>query len=54
VIAPGLTDTPFFDKGAGSGALEAGDIARAVIYALSQPPSVDVNMVLVRPVAQDL
>lgn len=54
VVAPGLTDTPFFDKGAGSGALEAVDVARAVIYALSQPPSVDVNMMLVRPVAQDL
>lgn len=54
LIAPGLTETPFFDNGAGEGALQAGDIARAVIYALSQPPRVDVNMVLVRPVAQDL
>lgn len=54
LIAPGLTETPFFDNGAGEGALQAGDIARAVIYALSQPPRVDVNMVLVRPVVQDL
>lgn len=54
LIAPGLTETPFFDNGAGEGALQAGDIARAVIYALSQPPRVDVNMVMVRPVVQDL
>lgn len=54
LIAPGMTDTPFFDNGAGSGALQAEDIARAVLYALSQPTHVDVNMVLVRPTAQDL
>lgn len=54
LIAPGLTETPFFDHGAGEGALEAEDIARAVVFALSQPPRVDVNMVLVRPTAQDL
>lgn len=53
LIAPGMVDTPFFDNGAGPDALVAEDIARAVIYALSQPPSVDVNMVLVRPAAQD-
>jgi NADP-dependent 3-hydroxy acid dehydrogenase YdfG len=53
LIAPGMVDTPFFDKGAGPGSLVADDIARAVLYALSQPPSVDVNMVLVRPTAQD-
>jgi NADP-dependent 3-hydroxy acid dehydrogenase YdfG len=54
LIAPGLTDTPFFDRGAGEGSLVADDIARAVVYALSQPPRVDVNLVLVRPTAQDL
>jgi NADP-dependent 3-hydroxy acid dehydrogenase YdfG len=48
-----MVDTPFFDQGAGEGALEADDIARAVMYAVAQPPHVDVNEILVRPVAQD-
>ncbi len=52
LIAPGMVDTPFFDDGADPGSLVPGDIARAVLYALEQPPSVDVNMVLVRPTAQ--
>lgn len=54
LIAPGMVDTPFFDNGAGPGALVADDIARAVIYAIEQPEHVDVNMMLVRPTAQDL
>ncbi len=53
LIAPGMVDTPFFDNGAGPGSLQAEDIARAVIFALEQPESVDVNMMLVRPTAQD-
>jgi NADP-dependent 3-hydroxy acid dehydrogenase YdfG len=52
LIEPGMVDTPFFDNPV-SGALEADDIARAVMYAVSQPPHVDVNEMLVRPVAQD-
>ena len=51
-IEPGMVDTPFFDKRPQSGALEADDIARAVMYAVSQPPHVDVNEILVRPTAQ--
>jgi NADP-dependent 3-hydroxy acid dehydrogenase YdfG len=51
LIEPGMTDTPFFDEPP-QGALEADDIARAAIYALSQPQRVDVNEVLVRPVSQ--
>lgn len=54
LIAPGMVDTPFFDNGAGPGSLVDDDIARAVIYAISQPASVDVNLLLVRPTAQDL
>lgn len=54
LIAPGMTDTPFFDNGAGEGALSAEDIARAVLFALSQPEHVDVNLIVVRPTAQDL
>ena len=52
VIEPGLVDTPFFDNPV-SGALEPEDIARAVIYAVSQPPHVDVNEILIRPVSQE-
>jgi NADP-dependent 3-hydroxy acid dehydrogenase YdfG len=52
LIAPGMVDTPFFDNGAGPGALVADDIARAVIYALDQPERVDVNLMLVRPTSQ--
>ena len=52
VIAPGGTETPFFDDPQ-AGRLEADDVARAVMYAISQPPHVDVNEILVRPTAQD-
>ena len=51
LIEPGQTDTPFFDNRP-SNALEDDDIARAVIYAVSQPPHVDVNEMLIRPTAQ--
>ncbi|HEX8083812.1 MAG TPA: SDR family oxidoreductase [Solirubrobacteraceae bacterium] len=51
-IEPGMVDTPFFERGAGEGALTAEDIARAVMYAVSQPPHVDVNEMLIRPTAQ--
>jgi NADP-dependent 3-hydroxy acid dehydrogenase YdfG len=52
LIEPGMVRTPFFDSPPESGALEAEDIARAVIYAVEQPPRVDVNEILVRPTAQ--
>jgi len=52
LIEPGMVDTPFFDNPV-SDALEPDDIARAVLYAVSQPPHVDVNEILVRPVAQE-
>jgi NADP-dependent 3-hydroxy acid dehydrogenase YdfG len=51
LIEPGMVDTPFFDNKV-SNALEADDIARAVIFALTQPPHVDVNEILVRPIHQ--
>jgi NADP-dependent 3-hydroxy acid dehydrogenase YdfG len=52
VIEPGMVDTPFFDNGAGPGALKPDDIARAVMYAVSQPDHVDVNEILIRPTSQ--
>ena len=52
LIEPGMTDTPFFDNSPGESALRDDDIARAVIYALEQPPHVDVNEILIRPTSQ--
>jgi NADP-dependent 3-hydroxy acid dehydrogenase YdfG len=51
VIEPGAVDTPFFDDRP-TNHLEADDIARAVMFALTQPPHVDVNEILVRPIHQ--
>ncbi|MDQ3850231.1 MAG: short-chain dehydrogenase, partial [Actinomycetota bacterium] len=50
-IEPGMVDTPFFDNPVPD-ALQADDIARVVMLAVSQPPHVDVNEILVRPVSQ--
>jgi NADP-dependent 3-hydroxy acid dehydrogenase YdfG len=52
IVEPGMVDTPFFDNGAGPGALQPEDIARAVMYAVSQPAHVDVNEILIRPTTQ--
>jgi NADP-dependent 3-hydroxy acid dehydrogenase YdfG len=52
-IEPGMVDTPFFDNRPAN-ALEPDDIARAVMFAVSQPPHVDVNEILIRPVSQPL
>jgi NADP-dependent 3-hydroxy acid dehydrogenase YdfG len=52
VVEPGMVDTPFFDNGAGEGALQADDVANAVMYAVGQPPHVDVNEILIRPTSQ--
>jgi NADP-dependent 3-hydroxy acid dehydrogenase YdfG len=51
LIEPGMVDTPFFDDRP-QHALADEDVARAVIYAISQPPHVDVNEILIRPTAQ--
>lgn len=51
LIEPGMVDTPFFESRPAR-ALEADDIARAVIFALTQPEHVDVNEVLIRPTGQ--
>src|SRR3954452_14580542 len=51
LIEPGMVDTPFFDNRP-TGALEADDIARVVMFVLEQPARVDINEVLVRPTSQ--
>src|SRR3954454_14179283 len=51
LISPGAVQTPFFDNPA-EGRLEPDDVARAIMYATAQPAHVDVNEILVRPVAQ--
>ncbi|HEX4466028.1 MAG TPA: SDR family oxidoreductase [Solirubrobacteraceae bacterium] len=51
LIEPGMVDTPFFENKP-TDALQDDDIARAVIYALSQPPHVNVNEILIRPTSQ--
>jgi NADP-dependent 3-hydroxy acid dehydrogenase YdfG len=53
LIEPGQVDTPFFDNPA-EGRLEPDDIARIVMFAVAQPPHVDVNEILVRPISQAL
>ena len=52
LIEPGAVDTPFFDNPV-TDALHPDDVARAVMFAVSQPPHVDVNEILVRPTAQE-
>jgi NADP-dependent 3-hydroxy acid dehydrogenase YdfG len=51
VVEPGMVDTPFFEASA-EGRLQADDVARAVMFAVAQPPHVDVNEILIRPTAQ--
>jgi NADP-dependent 3-hydroxy acid dehydrogenase YdfG len=52
VIEPGMVDTPFFESAPSIEALQAEDVARAVMFAVSQPERVDVNEILIRPTAQ--
>ena len=51
LIEPGMTDTEFFDRRP-QNALADDDLARAAIYALTQPEHVDVNEILIRPSSQ--
>ena len=51
LIEPGMTDTEFFDDRP-ENALADDDIARTVMFALSEPDHVDINEILVRPTSQ--
>jgi NADP-dependent 3-hydroxy acid dehydrogenase YdfG len=53
LVNPGMVATPFFDNPPDpERSMRDDDIARAVLFALSQPPHVDVNELLIRPSAQ--
>jgi NADP-dependent 3-hydroxy acid dehydrogenase YdfG len=52
LISPGMVETPGFSHDIDD-TLTAEDIARAVLFAVSQPPHMDVNEILIRPTAQD-
>ena len=52
LISPGMVETPGFSHDL-EGVLVADDIARAVMFAIAQPPHVDLNEILVRPTAQE-
>lgn len=51
-IEPGMVDTPFFDDGVPDWVLQDDDIARAALYALSQPSRATISTITVRPSAQ--
>lgn len=48
LIEPGIVDTPFFDSPKPDG-LRDSDVARTVVFALTQPPGVDVHELMVLP-----
>ena len=48
LIEPGMVDTPFFDE-AKPDALRPEDVARSVMFAVSQPPGVEVHELTVLP-----
>jgi NADP-dependent 3-hydroxy acid dehydrogenase YdfG len=48
LLEPGMVDTPFFDSPQPD-ALKPEDIARAVMYAISQPDHVDVHEIMLLP-----
>ncbi|MEM1254538.1 MAG: SDR family oxidoreductase [Cyanobacteria bacterium P01_H01_bin.21] len=48
LIEPGMVDTPFFDDPKPD-ALRPDDVARTVLFALAQPPNVDIGELVVLP-----
>jgi NADP-dependent 3-hydroxy acid dehydrogenase YdfG len=53
LLSPGTVETPFYDEPVGGEQLVPEDVARALMFALEQPPRVDVNEILVRPTIQE-
>jgi len=54
LLAPGRVDTPLQPTGLDAPTLDPSDVARAVGFAVSQPPAVAVNEVVVRPAGQEI
>ncbi len=52
LVEPGITDTEFFDEKPAEWALRDDEIAREVLHALTAPPRVEINEILIRPTAQ--
>jgi NADP-dependent 3-hydroxy acid dehydrogenase YdfG len=53
VVEPGLVDTPAISPSRrGEPKLDPADVARVVLFAVTQPAGVDVNEIVVRPVGQ--
>jgi NADP-dependent 3-hydroxy acid dehydrogenase YdfG len=52
LISPGMVETPGFSHEL-EATLTSEDIARAVMWAIEQPPHMDVNDIVIRPTAQD-
>jgi NADP-dependent 3-hydroxy acid dehydrogenase YdfG len=52
LMSPGTVETPFYDEPVGGEQLTAEDVARAVMFAIEQPPHIDVNEILIRPTVQ--
>lgn len=53
LIQPGLTDTGLIGPGRADHAkLDPADVARTVLFAVNQPPGVDINEIVVRPAGQ--
>jgi NADP-dependent 3-hydroxy acid dehydrogenase YdfG len=52
LVSPGTVETAFYDQPVGGEQLTADDVARAVLFAVAQPPHVDVNEILIRPTVQ--
>lgn len=53
LIAPGIVDTAFYDDPPGGEPLLPDDVARTVMFAVSQPPHVGINEVYMRPTDQE-
>ena len=54
LVEPGIVDTPFWDglQKPAAPELHSEDVARAVLFALGQPPHVDVSEIIIRPTGQ--
>ena len=52
LISPGMVETEGFSHDL-EATLTADDIARTIMFAVEQPPHMDVNEIMVRPTAQD-